>query len=1040
DPGVHCGDTVSQVASAGDSAAVASSENISGASIVSTLDVDYKTLCLAAYRHSRIKMALLDVSNTISMSILSQYFCSLWSETPGIEATTAGNSSANGNLYSTSQETKSETRNELVDVWVPGEACPMADQSKVRITMSAMVPFQHADVRGVYGMADVSAFTFTGAKSSAVVCAPPLEIIARHVRTRRAPVPKRMLMATSRNRARTPRRLKCSTSSVTIAERPLQQVNDSAVPILGARSPLAALPLHNFDERSVPVFGAYNPIAALPLQQANQPAASVIGAYSPLVARAMTADIGNAENMGTMPLVSARVTKKYHVVQAILRRTPLLPGQAWTINRSAGLPFVPASRQHNVACLARCDGAPLKIANLQVVLSAAAPRDDAVSLLRGSVARARAKLARTYFEHILKDRVTKSFVLDEIRAVHKLVNDIHLDDGAAIRKRFAGGAPIAVARVGCLRLLHKAAENNSRRAIAALLEVGCNANVLDSAGVSPLHVATEHGFGDVVHMLLDANADCQAVDAKGDSALVKAAGGGYDNVVKMLLEAGANPNADDESGDTPLHLAARHGDYRTIKCLAEFGAVDMNAVNDKQESALYMAVKIGDTDSITVLLDEGASVTDGFGFHGSAVYLAAHLGLQNCLEVIIDGGGSIDIEGKDMPSPLFHAVQSQDADAVLMLLSHGASVWNKYSNGDTLLHIASDAKSVESLTKFGARANGRNRWNCTPLHCAVIDGKKDVLEALLKADVRVDIDAKTDEAMTALHYAVRRGDTGTIKTLLRSGADTRARNKRRGTALHMAVELDLLEAVRTLLGDGALATSAVDKSEPTPPKKGSGGKSNAKILPSNSKRPALALRRSKLTGEGGGEALCPTEHEERFAVAKVSARFGNCVNNSNDIGQSPLHIAASIGNTEVARALLACGARPGATDKRGATPLHNAVLYAHHDIVLALLAGGANVGRANEEGKTALHIACDFGGLLSLATIDALLAHGAEECTPSHASVNKSSEEVVGFLLNHGAPVDAKNNQGKSPLRLACEKGRVGIARVLLRAGASTGV
>ncbi|CAM9436296.1 unnamed protein product, partial [Laminaria digitata] len=578
-----------------------------------------------------------------------------------------------------------------------------------------------------------------------------------------------------------------------------------------------------------------------------------------------------------------------------------------------------------------------------------------------------------------------------------------------------------------------------------------NANVLDSAGVSPLHVATEHGFGDVVHMLLDANADCQAVDAKGDSALVKAAGGGYDNVVKMLLEAGANPNADDESGDTPLHLAARHGDYRTIKCLAEFGA--------------------------------GASITAGFGFHGSAVYLAAHLGLQNCLEVIIDGGGSIDIEGKDMPSPLFHAVQSQDADAVLMLLSHGASASNKYANGNTLLHIASDAKSVESLTKFGARANGRNRWNCTPLHCAVIDGKKDVLEALLKADVRVDIDAKTDEAMTALHYAVRQGDTGTIKTLLRSGADTRARNKCRGTALHMAVELDLLEAVRTLLGDGALATSAVDKSEPTPPKKGSGCKSNAKILPSNGKRPALALRRSKLTGEGGGEALCPTEHEERFAVAKVSARFGNCVNNSNDIGQSPLHIAASIGNTEVARALLACGARPGATDKRGATPLHNAVLHAHHDIVLALLAGGANVGRANEEGKTALHIACDFGGLLSLATIDALLAHGAsaaceesngytplhvailsldqvvpaeakphekspsasesggrEESATFHASVNKSGEEVVAFLLDHGAPVDAKNNQGKSPLRLACEKGHVGIARVLLRTGASTGV
>ena len=151
---------------------------------------------------------------------------------------------------------------------------------------------------------------------------------------------------------------------------------------------------------------------------------------------------------------------------------------------------------------------------------------------------------------------------------------------------------------------------------------------------------------------------------------------------------------------------------------------------------------------------------------------------------------------------------------------------------------------------------------------------------------------------------------------------------------------------------------------------------------------------------------------------------------------------------------------------------------------MALLAGGANVGRANNEGKTALHIACDFGGLLSLATIDALLAHGAstkcgesngctplhvaimsldhakvvsvqaeprepsnfsdvgnkKDYTPLHASVNKSGEEVVEFLLDHGAPVGARNHQGKSPLRLACEKGHLGIARILLRAGASPGV
>ena len=734
--------------------------------------------------------------------------------------------------------------------------------------------------------------------------------------------------------------------------------------------------------------------------------------------------------------------------------------------------------------LVRCDGT-FACPNLQQRGPVAhVPTYGAVSVRGGSFAGERTKLIRTVVERTLRGPVTKSLVLNELRAVQKLVNAVYLDDGAAIRKQFTDSAPIAIGRLGCLRLLHKAAEVSSRRAIAALLEVGCDASDLDSSGVSPLHIAAARGFGDITRVLLNANANFHAVDANGDTALIKAARGEHTNVVKSLLKAGANPTGRSKSGDTPLHLAARNGDCRTMAILTQFGGIDVNAVNNGQESALYTAVKNGDTDSITILLNEGASITAGFCSHGSAVHLAAHLGLHNCLDVIVNHdsgrGRSIDLEGEDMPRRLLRAVQCQDANAVMMLLAHRACVSKRYLDDNTLLHIASDAKSVEWLTKFGARGNCRNRWSCTPLHYAVIDGKRDVLKALLKADVSVDIDVKTDEGMTALHYAVLRGDTCAIKTLLKHGADTRARNKRGATALHLAVALDLLDVVKALLWHGVHATRAVDKSEPPPPKKTSGGKSNAKLMPSPRERRARDPRKRNIEGAAELEDLRSAEHE-----AKVSAPCSNCVNSSNDLGESPLHIAASIGNIEVAQALLACGARPQSIDNKGATPLHIAVLYAHHGVVLALLAGGANVGRADDEGKTALHIACDFGGVLSLATIDSLLAHGAPTacgenngCTPLHvailsldcntvisaeatrqrssssisdvgsmdestllcASVDRSGEEVVEFLLDHGAPVGAKNHQGKSPLRLACEEGHLGIARILLRAGASPGV
>ena len=345
------GDTVSQVSFAGDGVAVADSEKISVASILSTLEVDYKTLCLAAYRHSRIKMTLLDVTNTISMSTLSQYFSSLWTETPVIEATTAGKASANGNPCIASQETESETRNGLVDVLVTSESHLIADQSKGRIALSAVVPVRHADVLDVCGMVHTSTFTFTGAKSGTVPSVPPIYIIAKHVRTRGALVPKRVFTTISKNRARTTRRLSCPTSSVTIARRPLQQVNKPSAPILGANSPLAALPL----------------------QQADHPAVPVIGAYNALAAPVTTADIGHAEVMGIVPLRSARVTNKYHVLQVILRGTLLLTGQGWVIHTSVGFPFAPVGRQRYITCLALGDGAPLNIARDQRVVSAAAP-------------------------------------------------------------------------------------------------------------------------------------------------------------------------------------------------------------------------------------------------------------------------------------------------------------------------------------------------------------------------------------------------------------------------------------------------------------------------------------------------------------------------------------------------------------------------------------------------------------------------------------------------------------------------------------------
>lgn len=82
-------------------------------------------------------------------------------------------------------------------------------------------------------------------------------------------------------------------------------------------------------------------------------------------------------------------------------------------------------------------------------------------------------------------------------------------------------------------------------------------------------------------------------------------------------------------------------------------------------------------------------------------------------------------------------------------------------------------------------------------------------------------------------------------------------------------------------------------------------------------------------------------------------KAGGDVNSENDFGKTPLMYAAQNNNLEAVRVLLAAGANPNATTRRGPnscyynlstfnmTPLHYAVRYANPELIRLLLDGGA---------------------------------------------------------------------------------------------------
>jgi len=73
-----------------------------------------------------------------------------------------------------------------------------------------------------------------------------------------------------------------------------------------------------------------------------------------------------------------------------------------------------------------------------------------------------------------------------------------------------------------------------------------------------------------------------------------------------------------------------------------------------------------------------------------------------------------------------------------------------------------------------------------------------------------------------------------------------------------------------------------------------------------------------------------------------------------------------------------------------------------------------------------------------------LLAKGAnvnakdeEGCTPLIWAVLAKNREVVAVLLGHGANVNSKNNQGETPIYWAAMSGDIEIANLLLEKGAN---
>jgi len=151
--------------------------------------------------------------------------------------------------------------------------------------------------------------------------------------------------------------------------------------------------------------------------------------------------------------------------------------------------------------------------------------------------------------------------------------------------------------------------------------------------------------------------------------------------------------------------------------------------------------------------------------------------------------------------------------------------------------------------------------------------------------------------------------------------------------------------------------------------------------------------------------------------------------------------AASVGRTaRVAELLDGDGALVNAYSSDGFFPLGLAAFFGHPDTVQLLLTRGADVAQVarNPMRVQALHSAVTG----SFDSVRLLVAAGAPVnakqhlgWTPLHEAVNRNDLEMTRYLLAHGADPRLQNDEGKSAIGLAADKGFGEVLKALKGAG-----
>jgi putative CocE/NonD family hydrolase len=391
----------------------------------------------------------------------------------------------------------------------------------------------------------------------------------------------------------------------------------------------------------------------------------------------------------------------------------------------------------------------------------------------------------------------------------------------------------------------------------------------------------------------------------------------------------------------------------------------------------------------------------------------------------------LDITSSDFPhfDRNHNTAADQNADAVLVTarqtIYHGA----EYATQIILPWIPGPEGVEKAMAEepAGARDVSKQQGSAFMLHRAATEGDNEQIKRLLSEGV--DVDLLDEEESTPLCHAVKAGKAEAVRLLVDSGADV---NAGWWPPLYLAVDANDITTAGYLIAHGA----RVDLPKRNPPLEEASYSSGVELV-------ELLLDAGAGDNDQMWRAWEGAIDEDREDIFELLLRKGMDINSVDEDGVTPLGLALTLGNDDMAEFLMAKGAVFGQADSatRGLTALHYAAIAGKKEIAKQYLVAGGNVNAKDSVYEfTALHYAARFG---STKVAEVLIAHGADikakdkwGYEPIHWAAYHDRPEIIELLIAKGANVNAKTSLGQTPLELAKPRRNTAAIEVLRKHGA----